>query len=91
MIRKSDKKLKDRTKEDKIAKNEGFDEFFNQVLKNMPARSAKIIKSSFVNPFSVLHTFPNNGPYHKNPTTTVVNAATKIAKKLISILICFID
>ncbi len=48
MIRKSDKKLKDRTKEDKIAKNEGFDEFFNQVLKNMPARSAKIIKSSFV-------------------------------------------
>lgn len=47
MIRKSDKKLKDRTKEDKIAKNEGFDEFFNQVLKNMPARSAKIIKSSF--------------------------------------------
>lgn len=48
MNRKSDKKLKDRTKEDKIAKNEGFDEFFNQVLKNMPARSAKIIKSSFV-------------------------------------------
>ena len=48
MNRKSDKKLKDRTKEDKIAKNEGFDEFFNQVLKNMPASSAKIIKTSFV-------------------------------------------
>ena len=42
MFKKSDKKIKENDQES----NAAFEEFFNQVLKKMPARSAKIISSS---------------------------------------------
>ena len=42
MFKKSDKKIKEKNQES----NAAFEEFFNQVLKKMPARSAKIISSS---------------------------------------------
>ena len=42
MFKQSDKKIKENDQES----NAAFEEFFNQVLKKMPARSAKIISSS---------------------------------------------